>query len=298
MSDRRRALLAPLLVTIAVHLALLGAQAGAAIVTGSVAIGANALHLGIDSVIHAVALIGAVVATRPPNERHPYGYDRVEAVTSFVIGLLLLVVVVLIAAAAIPRLFDPLPARSIDIGLAVMSVSAIATGSLAYYLSRSGRRLASRIVHSESVHTLADTLTTIGVLAAVALTAAGLPLFDPIVALAVAAVVGWRGSRVVRGAVDVLTDAAPIDAARIRDAATSVRGVVDCHAIRSRGDRSHLTAELHIHVPPDMTVAESHRVAKAVESQVKRADAAVVEVFVHVGAAADDDAERHTRGAR
>lgn len=157
MSDRRRALLAPLLVTIAVHLALLGAQAGAAIVTGSVAIGANALHLGIDSVIHAVALIGAVVATRPPNERHPYGYDRVEAVTSFVIGLLLLVVVVLIAAAAIPRLFDPLPARSIDIGLAVMSVSAIATGSLAYYLSRSGRRLASRIVHSESVHTLADT---------------------------------------------------------------------------------------------------------------------------------------------
>ena len=284
MAVRRRELLRPVGVTIGLHLVLLVAQGAAAALTGSVAIGANALHVGVDTAVHLVALGGVWLATRPADPRHPYGYERYEALASLLIGMLLLVAVALIVSSALPRLADPQASRASAVGGAVMAVSAVLTGGLALYLSRRGQQLRSRVLRSEAVHAAADSLIALGVLAAVGAGDAGFPLFDPIVALAVGGVVAWRGWGVVRGAAEVLTDAAAVDTDAIRVAALAVPGVRDCHAVRSRGEAGHVRVDLHIHVAPELTIVEGHRIAEEVEATIRRLDLGIAEVLVHLGA--------------
>ena len=121
VAGRRRVLLVAVGVTIALHLALLTAQAAAAVLTGSVAIAANALHIGVDTGVHLVALGGVWLATRPADPRHPYGYERYEALASLLIGTLILVAVGLIVSSALPRLADPKPSAATGVGLAIMA---------------------------------------------------------------------------------------------------------------------------------------------------------------------------------
>jgi cation diffusion facilitator family transporter len=284
MAVRRRELLVPVGVTIGLHLVLLVAQGAAAALTGSVAIGANALHVGVDTAVHLVALGGVWLATRPADPRHPYGYERYEALASLLIGMLLLVAVALIVSSALPRLADPQASREGAVGGAVMAVSAALTGGLALYLSRRGQQLHSRVLRSEAVHAAADSLIAVGVLAAVGAGGAGFPLLDPIAALAVGGVVAWRGWGVVRGAAEVLTDAAAVDTDAILAAALAVPGVRDCHAVRSRGEAGHVRVDLHIHVAPELTIVEGHRIAEEVEATIRRLDLGIAEVLVHLGA--------------
>jgi cation diffusion facilitator family transporter len=284
VAGRRRVLLIAVGVTIVLHLALLTAQVFAAVLTGSVAIAANALHMGVDTAVHLVALGGVWLATRPADPRHPYGYERYEALASLLIGLLLLVAMGIIVSSALPRLADPKPGAATGVGLAVMAVSAASTGGLALYLRRKARQTQSRVLGSEAIHAAADALISVGVLGAVGVGAAGYPRLDPIMALGVAGVVAWRGWVVVRGAADVLTDATAVDTEAIQTAALSVPGVRGCHAIRSRGEAGHVRVDLHVHVAPEMTVVEGHQIAVAVEERIRRLDLGVAEVLVHVGA--------------
>jgi cation diffusion facilitator family transporter len=284
LATRRRRLLLPVGILFGVHLALLAAQVLTAVITGSVAIGANALHIAVDSAVHIVAIGGVWLATRPADVHHPYGYERYEALASLVIGMLLLVVVALIVSSAVPRLVQPAPNRATGLGAIVMAGSTLSTALLALYLQRRGRQLASRVLFSEATHALTDSLVTLGVLAAVALSGIGLWSVDPLVALAVAGVVAWRGWEVVRGAAEVLTDTAVIDIATIRAAAEAVPGVLDCHAIRSRGEAGHVRVDLHVHVAPDLSIVEAHRIARDVEQRIREVDAGIAEVLVHLGA--------------
>ena len=275
----------PLSVAVVVHAVLAGLQFGAAWLTGSAGITASAVHVSLGAVAHFCALGGIWLSTRPPDERHPYGYDRFESLAALVIGMLLLAGVVLIAAVALPRLLDPRPLQQTGWGAVLMVGSATANGGLFILLRAAGERLSSRILASEGVHALADAVTALAVLLGLVASELGLLRLDPLVALALAALVAWRAWTVIRAAADVLTDVAPVDVEQLRGVASTVRGVRECHAVRSRGEAGHARVDLHIHVDPDMSVREAHGIARAVEEALVSQVGGVAEVLVHVGAA-------------
>jgi cation diffusion facilitator family transporter len=283
-AGRRRGLFVAMGIVFAAHFGLLIAQAAAAWLTGSVAIAANALHLGVDTAVHLVAFGGVWLATRPPDPRHPYGYERYEALASLLIGVLLLAVVALIVWSAVPRLLEPQPSAWTGAGILVMGVSAMVNAAMALFLRRRGGAMASRVLASEAVHALADALTAVGVLVAVGAASVGFEALDPIVALLVAGVIAWRGWEVARGAADVLTDAAAVDTDGIRATAAAVPGVRGCHAVRSRGEAGHIRVDLHVHVAPELTIVEAHAIAREVEARIRAFDEGIAEVLVHLGA--------------
>lgn len=295
---RRGPLVATMAIVLAVHVVLLVAQVGAAASTGSVAIAANALHIMVDTAVHLVALGGVWLATRPADPRHPYGYERYEALAALVIGMLLLAAMVLIVSSAVQGLAATEPRQEGSIGIAVMTGSAAVTGILALYLRGRARALRSRILSSEALHAGADALLSVGVVVAVWAGELGFRQLDPLVALAVGGVVAWRGWGVVRGAADVLTDAAAVDTGAIRSVALAVPGVRDCHAVRSRGEAGHVRVDLHVHVPPELTIVEAHRIAEEVETRIRRLDPGISEVLVHLGAAAMGPDTREATRAR
>jgi cation diffusion facilitator family transporter len=164
-----------------------------------------------------------------------------------------------------------------------MMGSGVVNLGLHRFLRRRGRQLPGAVITAESTHAWADAATDISIVAGIAASGMGLEQVDPIVGLAVAGLIAWRAISLVRGAAEVLTDVAMADPEEIRSVAGSVPGVLDCHAVRSRGSGGRMQVDLHIGVSPDLTVRAAHDIAEQVEKAVEEMVSEVAEVLVHVG---------------
>jgi cation diffusion facilitator family transporter len=244
---------------------------------------ASALDGLVGGSMHLLGLAGIWLGTRPPDLRHPYGYARYETLASMFIGMLLLISVAIVVRGSIERLADPREISAPLLGVVVMLGSGVVNLGLHRFLRRRGRKLHSAVITAESTHAWADAATDISIVAGIAASGMGLEQVDPIVGLAVAGLIAWRAISLVRGAAEVLTDVAMADPEEIRSVAGSVPGVLDCHAVRSRGSGGRMQVDLHIGVSPDLTVRAAHDIAEQVEKAVEEMVSEVAEVLVHVG---------------
>ena len=186
---------------------MLVAEAVGGVLTGSLAVLADAGHLLSDVGSIGLALFAAALAARPAAGRMTFGYQRSEILAALVNGLLLVVVAIAIAYAAIGRLGDP---PEID-GLGVLGLGLLGLlGNIAatVVLARGERE----DVNLEGVlrHSAADALGSLGVVIAGAFVlAGGSSVVDPIVSLAIAALILISSWRLISEPVGVLMEAAP-----------------------------------------------------------------------------------------
>lgn len=195
-------------VALGINGAMLVAEAVGGVLTGSLAVLADAGHLLSDVGAIALALFAAALATRPAAGRMTFGYQRSEIFAALVNGLLLVVVAVVVAIAAVGRLGDP---PQID-GLGVLGLGLLGLlGNLgATLVLARGERVD---VNLEGVlrHSAADALGSFGVVVAGAFVlAGGSDVVDPFVSLLIAALILASSWRLIREPVGVLMEAAPV----------------------------------------------------------------------------------------
>jgi divalent metal cation (Fe/Co/Zn/Cd) transporter len=81
----------------------------------------------------------------------------------------------------------------------------------------------------------------------------------------------------------VLCDTAAIlDIKKIGDIVLGIRGVKNCHKIRTRGRPDDIHVDLHIQVNPDMHVDHAHKISYAIEEAIKKGIPEVTDVVVHI----------------
>jgi cobalt-zinc-cadmium efflux system protein len=196
-------------IALAINAVLLAAELVGGIVTGSLAVLADAGHLLSDVGSIVLALIAARLASLPSSGQRTFGYQRSEVLAALVNGLLLVAVSIGIAWAAIGRLSDP---PAID-GAGVLALGALGlAGNLAatWVLARGQRE----DINLEGVlrHSVADALGSLGVVVAGGFVLlGGSDIVDPIVGLLIAALVLASSWRLIKEPFEVLMEAAPAD---------------------------------------------------------------------------------------
>jgi cobalt-zinc-cadmium efflux system protein len=196
-------------IALAINVVLLLAELVGGLLTGSLAVLADAGHLLSDVGSIVLALIAARLAALPASGQRTFGYQRSEVLAALVNGLLLVAVSIGIAAAAIGRLSDP---PAID-GAGVLALGGLGlAGNLAatWVLARGQRE----DINLEGVlrHSVADALGSLGVvLAGGFVLLGGSDIVDPIVGLLIAALVLASSWRLIKEPFDVLMEAAPAD---------------------------------------------------------------------------------------
>lgn len=214
---------------LAINLAMVVVEVLGGLLTGSLAVLADAGHLLTDVGAMALALIAARLASMPAAGRRTFGYQRTEVLAALVNGLLLIAVGLGVGAAAIGRLGDP---PEID-GAGVLALGALALiGNLAatVVLARGQRQ----DLNLEGVlrHSAADALGSLGVVVAGAFVlAGGSDIVDPIVGLAISALVIASSWRLIKEPFDVLMEAAPagVDVDAVGAAICEEQGVLSVH---------------------------------------------------------------------
>lgn len=254
--------------------------------TGSVSVVAIGLEFAGDVLASGVVLVGLFVASRPPDDNHPYGHGRIETVAGLFVGFVLMAAGAAIVLRSLMALREPtiVPAAAAIVSLVVaMAVRAV----MCTVKLRVARRIGSLALRSDAWNDSVDILS-----GAAALTAVVLAQLDPARfasadawgGAVVGIIVAWTGIRVVRLATLDLADTMPdprmIEAAR--RVALAVPGVVavEKQFARKTGLQYHI--DLHLEVDPEMTVRESHRIGHDVQARVRDELSWVADVLVHV----------------
>jgi cation diffusion facilitator family transporter len=243
--------------------------------TGSVGLLSDALESFVNLAAATIALVMITVATRPPDDRHAFGYDKAEYFASGAEGALILLAAAAIGWAAVGRLLHPQPLERAGLGLAISLLASGVNLAVARVLLAAGRRHHSIALEADGHHLMTDVWTSAGVVAGIGLVAATgwLPL-DPLVALAVAAQIVWTGAKLVRRSWKGLLDAAlppaelqAVHAVLERHAAEEIR----FHAVRTRQAGARRFVSMHVLVPGAWTVSRGHDLLERIEDEVRRA---------------------------
>jgi cobalt-zinc-cadmium efflux system protein len=194
-------------VALGINAAMLAVEAIGGVLTGSLAVLADAGHLLSDVGSIALALFAASLAARPAAGRMTFGYQRSEILAALVNGLLLVAVAIAIATAAIGRLSDPpqIAAGGV-VGLGLLGLAGNLGATLV--LARGERE----DINLEGVlrHSAADALGSGGVvLAGAVVLLGGSAIVDPIVSLLISALILASSWRLIAEPLGVLMEAAP-----------------------------------------------------------------------------------------
>jgi cation diffusion facilitator family transporter len=250
--------------------------------TNSLAVFGDALQSSVDAVNNLFALFVVRVASKAPDEDHPYGHAKFETLGALLIALLLALSIFELVRGAVARLLMGAPPLNVSgLALALLVFTLAVNIGVVWFETRAGRRLNSDILLADALHTRTDVFITLGVLTGLAIARFGLAWADPVLAIMVAVLVGRAGYQILRRSIPSLVDERAFDQDTIRREAEGVTGVVSAYSTRSRraGDRQF--AELTIAVNGAADVASAHRIADQVEDRL-RESLQLDEVTVHV----------------
>jgi cation diffusion facilitator family transporter len=255
---------------------------GVGLDTNSLAVFGDALQSSVDAVNNLFALFVVRVASKAPDEDHPYGHAKFETLGALLIALLLALSIFELVRGAIARLVTGVAPLNISTtALALLGFTLAVNVGVVWFETRAARRLNSDLLLADALHTRTDVFITLGVLTGLALAREGLAWADPVLALIVAVLVGRAGYQILRRSIPSLVDERAFDPATIQQEAEGVRGVSSAYAIRSRRAGDRRFAELTIAVDGGADVASAHRIADQVEDRL-RERLQLDQVTVHV----------------
>lgn len=199
------------------------------LITGSLALLADAGHMLSDVVALALSLVAIRIAQRPANSSNTYGYRRSEILAALVQGVLLVGVSVFIFIEAIERFREP---REV-MGGAMLGIAAggLLVNLVGLAVLNSGRR-DNLNIRGAWLHVLSDALGSVGAIVAGSVIWFGGPTWaDSLASVLIATLVIHASWSLLREAVDVLMEAAPahIDVDRVRASIDELGGVLAVH---------------------------------------------------------------------
>ncbi len=270
----------------AVNCALALAKLVAGLAGHSQALVADAVESFGDIIGSLIVWRGLVVAAKPPDDDHPYGHGKAEALSSAVIATLLLLVAVGIGTHSLREIFTEHPSPS-PWTLAVLLGVVVTKEMLFRFVLGEGHAADSSAVKTDAWHHRSDAITSLAAAVGIGVALLGGPRWaaaDDVAAVVAAGIIGFNGWRLLQPALEELMDTMPSGAVieEIRATAATVAGVENVEKCYVRRMGFQWFVDMHVRVDPEMTVARAHEIAHAVKDAVRDRQARVRDVMIHI----------------
>ena len=245
------------------------AQILVVLMSGSVALLADAIHNVGDAGTAIPLWVAFVLARRKPNKTFPYGYGRVEDIAGVLIVLIILFSAVFAGYEAIMRLVHPQPITAL--GWVILAGLAGFAGNevVAVLRIRVGREIDSAALIADGYHARTDGLTSLAVVLGAVGVWLGFPLADPIVGLLITlAIFGivWQSAKSVF--TRMLDGLEPGTLDEVYHAAAHVKGVERVTEARARWMGHRLHVDVVIAVAPGLALTDANLIAAALEAEL------------------------------
>ncbi len=271
-----------LIIVLALNWAVALAKIAYGLVSRCASMTADGFHSLADGASNIIGLIGIHFACQPVDKDHPYGHKKYETFFSLGIALLLFMVAFNLAKEGIGRINKPVHPQVTMDSFIIMLITLGINFWVMNYEHRKGKAFNSDILISDAMHTKADIFTSLSVIITLIVIKLGYPILDPIAAIIISIFIALAGFHIVKESSVVLCDTAILDDKKITDIVLSVKGVKNCHKIRTRGRLDDIHVDLHVQVNPNMHMDDAHKISYAIEGEIKKNIPEVTDVVVHM----------------
>jgi cation diffusion facilitator family transporter len=253
---------------------------------GSTSVVAAGLEFLGDVLASVFVFVGMLIASKPADAAHPYGYGRFETLAGFIVGIVLSAGGAGIcwrSLSGLAELHDPPNAYAVWPLLAAI----LLRGAMSTIKFRLGRRIKSGALVADAWNDAVDIVS-----ATAALVALGLTLYDPARFPAadryggfiVGVVVVFTGFKVLRDSSLDLADAMPEEdlMEQIRGVALGVPGVLGVDKCYARKSGLQYHVDLHLEVDPNIALWRSHEIGGLTRARLREQLDWIADVLVHV----------------
>ncbi|MEP0708531.1 MAG: cation diffusion facilitator family transporter [Parvibaculum sp.] len=208
-------------------------EAVGGIVSGSLALLADAGHMLTDTGALMLAFVATRLARRPADEARSYGYARAEVLAAFANGIVMIGVVLWIAVEAVGRIMEPSPVMGAP--MLVIAVAGLIVNIVAFKLLHGGENNLN--MRGAALHVMGDMLGSVAAIAAAGIIiATGYTIADPILSVLVALLILKSAVGITKESAHILMEGTPegIDGEAIaEDLMGNVPGVCNVHHVHA-----------------------------------------------------------------
>jgi len=251
------------LLAIGITLAILIAEVVGGFWTGSLALLSDAAHVFMDVFALALSYAALRLSSLPPDDRHTYGYHRLEVLAALINGVTLGAVAVEIFREAWARWQNPQPVRSLE--MLIIAVIGLIVNLIVAYVLRGSRNEHTENgredlnVRSAFLHVVGDAISSLGViLAAIIIWRTNWMWVDPLVSALIGALILISSWRVLKSSIHILVEGVPegISLNEVGQAMAEVAGVNEVHDLHVWNLCSgHVALSAHV-VTDDLALSE------------------------------------------
>ena len=252
----------------------------------SFALIADAMESSTDVFTSLLVLAGMHYATRPPDDNHPYGHGRAEALITFAVVGFLLISATAIAFQSIQNIRTP---HNIPQPFTLVVLGAVILfKELTYqYVNKKSKETGSSSLAADAWHHRSDALTSLMAFIGIGIAllfGKGYETADDWAALLAAGFIVYNSYLIFRPALGEIMDEHQYDdiVEEIRINAIKVKGVHATEKCLVRKLGMHFLVDLHIEVNGDLSVSEGHRIAHEVKDHLLVHIPTITEVLIHV----------------
>ncbi len=242
----------------------------AGLISGSIAIMADAVNNLSDASGNIVSLLGFRFGAKPPDKKHPYGYARYEYLAGLTVSVMIVAIGLSLGKDSIEKIIYPELTVFSWLSVGILVVSIVVKVWMSFFNRHIGEKIDSDTLRATAADSRNDVLSTGAVLiSTIAGYLTGIALIDGIMGLLVALFVIYSGASLVRETLSPLLGESPdpILVERIENKVMSYPGVLGMHdlIVHDYGP-GHQFASLHLEMPVERDPLQSHDLIDNIEN--------------------------------
>ena len=164
-NNREKTVIKTSIISILANIILAGFKAFVGLLANSIAIVSDAVNNLSDALSSIITIVGTKLAGKAPNKKHPYGYGRIEYMTSFIVSAIVLYAGVTALIESIKKIIHPEVADYSTVTLIIIIAGIIVKFILGLYVKKKGREVNSDSLVASGSDAFNDAILSISVLA-------------------------------------------------------------------------------------------------------------------------------------
>jgi len=259
------------IISILVNFVLFGLKYWAGIVSGSVALIADAWHTLSDSLSSVFVVAGVKLSSKKPDKEHPFGHGRWEQITSIFIGFLLGIIAYEFLRESIIRFNNKEAANFGMVAIVVTVVSILMKEGLAQYAFHVGRKTKNLTVKADGWHHRTDALSSVIVLVGIMLRSY-FWWIDSVLGIIISLMIAWAAFEIIREPINKLLGEKPDE--ELLKQIKSIISEIDPrdlhpHHFHIHNYVRHTELTFHIKFEKDLDIETAHQIATKIEEAIR-----------------------------
>ncbi|MBQ3445621.1 cation transporter [Candidatus Saccharibacteria bacterium] len=270
-TNREKIVIKTSIISIASNIVLAGFKAAVGLLANSISIVSDAINNTSDALSSIITIVGTKLAGKAPDKKHPYGYGRIEHLTSFIVSAIVLYAGITAIIESIKKIIEPEDPDYNVFTIIVLVAGIITKFVLGIYVKKKGHSVSSDSLVASGADAFNDALLSISVLASAVIFMIFHVNLEAYVGVLVSIFIIKAGVDLIRDSIDnILGTRAESELTKNikKDILSdkSVHGVYDL-VLNDYGPDKYL-GSVHIEVPDTLTVAEVDTISRRITSQI------------------------------